>query len=68
MIRWISENGATGISVFNGSATLTLSRTSVTGNNIGIQALSGSITSFKNNRFFGNTTSDGAPTTQIMEQ
>lgn len=64
----ISENGATGISVFNGSATLTLSRTSVTGNNIGIQALSGSITSFKNNRFFGNTTSDGAPTTQIMEQ
>ncbi|MEO8460774.1 MAG: right-handed parallel beta-helix repeat-containing protein [Dokdonella sp.] len=64
----ISENAGTGISVFNGNATLTLSRTSVTGNNIGIQALSGAINSFKNNRFFGNTTSDGTPTNQFTEQ
>ena len=66
----ISESAAgTGVFAHLASAIVTLSNSSVTANANGLVALSSStINSFGNNRIFGNTTADGAPTATLMQK
>jgi hypothetical protein len=59
--------GGSGIAVQGFAANVWLSNSTVTGNNVGLTALSGAINSFGNNRIFANT-SDGTTTTTLMQE
>jgi hypothetical protein len=57
----ISDNGV-GVTTFGSQSAVYLSRTAITGNNTGIQALGGTVYSFGNNRIFGNANAGSSPT------
>ena len=66
----ISDSAAgTGIFAHVSTASVSISNSTITANNVGLAALSSaSIVSYGNNRIFANTTSNGAPTSTIGQQ
>ncbi|MGE5167750.1 MAG: hypothetical protein ACM3KT_03945, partial [Deltaproteobacteria bacterium] len=59
----------TGIFAHVSTASVSISNSTITANNVGLAALSSaSIVSYGNNRIFANTTSNGAPTSTIGQQ
>ncbi|GAA0705829.1 right-handed parallel beta-helix repeat-containing protein [Dokdonella soli] len=63
----ISDNVGTGVRSIGASSAVYVSRSSITGNATGLNAASGSLNSYGNNRVFENTT-NGAFTATLMEQ
>lgn len=65
----ISDNPGTGINAQGTQGKVFVSRSTLTANGTGISGLlSGTTTSFGNNRIFGNISSDGSPTSTTNEQ
>jgi len=63
----VSDGSGTGIYAFGAGNAVYMSRTTVTNNTSGVNAAGGTITSYGDNRIFGNGT-DGVPTSKISEQ
>lgn len=63
----VSDGTGTGVYAFGTGNSIYMSRTTVTNNATGVGTFGGSITSYGDNRIFGNT-SDGAVTSKIAEQ
>ena len=65
----VTDNPGTGVNAQGSQAAVVIARSTVSNNTQGISAsLSGSTTSFGNNRIFGNTGSDGSPTVTLPEK
>jgi hypothetical protein len=61
-----SHNAGYGLRAVGGTATIYVSRSTITNNSVGIRASSGgAMVSYSDNRFVGNAGGDGAPTTTI---